>query len=428
MKYGLENATTIDASRVFLDQKNPRHEPFEDQQDCIDYLCEQENVLALAKDIAKIGLNPLELFAVIPESEDSYFAAEGNRRLCAIMLLNDPELAPANSRNEFIRAAENWNPVTSLSAVVFENREEVRIWLDRIHAGADEGRGRRQWKADQKARNSLYSKNDLALAILDAAQEMGFISPDERQGRLSTVQRYLGNPLMRDALGLDPKGGPTLTTDLPEREFDILFRKFMRDIATKEITTRDNAAKIGGYSHTLRSLEGVTGAREEERREIIPPKEDDTPPTKNSKPKKPVKVTKIAPSEELQAALKNIPSYKLEQIYYSLCSLNLNYHTPLLFVGAWSFIETLTALCGRTVNADFYSFLNGQFLEKLGVGTKNDTKAARDAIKRISDYGNSTKHNRTAAGFNGEQLANDFETIETILIALAKNAQGVSDS
>lgn len=424
MKYGLDKAEMIEAERVFLDQKNPRHEPFEDQQDCIDYLCKHENVLTLAKDIAKIGLNPLELFAVIAEEGgDTYFSAEGNRRLCAIMLLNDPDKAPADQRTEFIRASENWHPVSELFCVVFENREEVRVWLDRIHAGADEGRGRRQWRADQKARNSLYSKNDLALAILDIAQEKGFISAEERQGRLSTVQRYLGNPLMRDALGLDSGSGASPTTDLPTDEFEILFKTFIRDIAAKAITTRDNSTRIGAYSNKLRSLEGVTGERGD-RREIAAPKEKATSTKPSLKPNKPVKPTKVRPNDQLQTALSQIPSYKLEQIYYSLCSLNVNSHAPLLYVGAWSFLETLTALAGRNEGTDFHSFLSAARLTELGVGPKTENKTVRQAVSRISEFGNSTKHNKEAAGFNGDQLVNDFQVMEPTLLALAKLAKG----
>ena len=54
-------------------------------------------------------------------------------------------------------------------------------------------------------------------------------------------------------------------------------------------------------------------------------------------------------------------------------------------MGAWTFLETLTAICGRNSNTDFHSFLSGQRLEDLGVGKKTDVKSEREAIKRISD-------------------------------------------
>ncbi len=131
-------------------------------------------------------------------------------------------------------------------------------------------------------------------------------------------------------------------------------------------------------------------------------------------------------SNELQTALDDIPSYKLAKIYYSLCSLSLAQHTPLLSVGAWTFIETLTALNGRNAKANFHSYLSPQVLQKLGIAEKKDTTSIREAVKRISELGNSTKHNKTSASFNGETLANDFETMEKMLIALAVQAKGKS--
>ena len=420
MDYGIEFATMIDVDRVFLDLLNPRHDPYEDQDAAIYYLCHKERVLPLAVDIINHGLNPLELFAVIAEGDDAFFAAEGNRRLCAIKLLNDPDLAPAELRKDFDKASKKWTPIDKLFAMVFSDRDEVKLWLDRIHAGFAEGRGRRQWNAEQKARNSGYSKNDLAQLVLDAGQDREFITQAERVGRLSTVQRYLGNPVMRDVLGLDVSDISNLSTDLPADDFEIIFKKFINDVAQKTITTRDNAKKITGYSHDLRNLAGVSGERSD-KHPIAVGKKPDAP-----KPKPPKKPTKIEMSNELQTALDDIPSYKLAKIYYSLCSLSLAQHTPLLSVGAWTFIETLTALNGRNAKTNFHSFLSPQVLQKLGIAEKEDTTSIREAVKRISELGNSTKHNKTSASFNWETLANDFENMEKMLIALAVQAKGKS--
>jgi hypothetical protein len=424
MKYGIDSTQMIRVDRVFLDKHNPRHEPFEDQDDAIAYLCREEQVLPLAKDIVHNGLNPLELFALLPDTEDTYFAAEGNRRLCALMLLNDPDLAPANLRVEFSNTATSWSAVEEIFCVVFENRDQVRLWLDRIHAGFNEGRGRRQWISEQKSRNSGYSKNDLALRILDIGEDLGFIKPEERKGRLSTVQRYVGNPIMRDTLGIDTKDPANLTTDLPDDEFRIVLQKFMGDVAKKDIHTRDNAEKIIVYSHNLRKTDGVTGERTS--RHLASNPDEQKISDHSSGPQKPKKPTKISPNIDLQEALKDIPSYKLEKIYFSLCSLSLSTHTPILAVGAWSFIETLTALDGRKPETGFPSYLSAQKLSDMGMGAKNETKTIREVVKRISELGNSTKHNRTSAAFNGDQLHNDFETIDKMLLNLAQRVKGKS--
>ena len=424
MEYGIDAAEMIDFDRVFLDQQNPRHEPFDDQDAVIEYLCRDEQVLPLARDIAKNGLNPLELFALIPDGDNAYYSAEGNRRLCALKLLNDPDLAPADQRSDFERAASTWTPIDQVFAIVFGNRDEVRLWLDRIHAGFAEGRGRRQWNAEQKARNSGYSKNDLAQAVLDAGEERGFISAPARRGRLSTVQRYLGNPHMRNVLGLDVSDLENISTELPEEDFEIVFKRFMEDVAQKRITTRENSPSIRDYANTLRSLPGLSGERVEGH--PIVASSSSSKSKSQASAHRPRKPRKIRPSSDLSIALRAIPSYKLEKLYYSICSVNLDTHTPLLAVGAWSFVETLTALEGRSSNVDFHSYLSNQKLKEIGLGTRQETKSIREALKRISEFGNSTKHHKSAAAFSGEQLSNDFETMERTLVALATRSRGQS--
>ena len=94
----------VEVDRIFLDQENPRHKPYKTQAEVIDYLCNHESILSLARDIAKYGLNPIEQFALLDDDESdednpAYIVAEGNRRICALKLLHDPDLAPAKLRN-----------------------------------------------------------------------------------------------------------------------------------------------------------------------------------------------------------------------------------------------------------------------------------------------------------------------------------------
>jgi hypothetical protein len=422
--YGPDATEMVDFDKVSLDLENPRHEPYGDEEEAIEYLCENEDVLALARDIVSYGLNPLELFGLLKDESGGYFVAEGNRRFCALMLLNDPELTPARFKKDFEKLAAKWTDIDQVFGVVFEDREEVKLWLDRIHAGYNEGRGRRGWNAEQKARNSGYSKNDLAQIILDLGQEKGFIDAEERVGRLSTVQRYIVNPIFRDALGLDATDLSNVRTTMPIDEFDIAFEKFLRDVAEKRITTRADREAIIKYANQLRTLDGVTGARGEKTSISQPEDTDDTEDDAKDKPKKPKAPSRLPYNQDLMDALEAIPSYKLSKVYYSLCSIGLKTHAPLLYVGAWTFLETLTAICGRNSATDFHSFLSGQRLEELGVGKKAEVKSEREAIKRVSELGNSTKHNKTSAAFNGEMLANDMQLLERTLIALARSAKG----
>ena len=125
------------------------------------------------------------------------------RSPCALKLLADPDLAPARLRQSFVSLAEDWVPVTTIDATIFDDYEDVRPWLDRTHSGPQGGVGRKVWNAVQKQRFSGSNKNRLALAVLDYAEDAGLISKEERVGRLTTAQRFLNPAIFQEALGVD---------------------------------------------------------------------------------------------------------------------------------------------------------------------------------------------------------------------------------
>jgi len=122
-------------------------------------------------------------------------------------------------------------------------------------------------------------------------------------------------------------------------------------------------------------------------------------------------------------ALKSYGNGKLVRLYYSICKVDLDPHTQLITVGAWSFMETLTACDGRTGGADFESFLSKQRLASWGFA--GDTTSVRQAIARIREYGNSTKHHPVAGAFNGNQLNNDMITLKDVLLKCISIASGI---
>src|SRR5689334_7443193 len=74
----------VPVGRVFLSLSNPRHEPVDTEAEAIERLCGKENILALAKDIVRYGLSPLERFAMSPTGTKkagsaTFYVEEGNR-------------------------------------------------------------------------------------------------------------------------------------------------------------------------------------------------------------------------------------------------------------------------------------------------------------------------------------------------------------
>lgn len=103
---------------IFLSLDNPRHVTLATEDQVIEYLCDKEEVWPLARDIASLGLNPLERFALVPVvgKPGIFTMAEGNRRLCALKLLADPDRAPARLRKGFEGLAARWVAIKAVPA------------------------------------------------------------------------------------------------------------------------------------------------------------------------------------------------------------------------------------------------------------------------------------------------------------------------
>jgi hypothetical protein len=413
----------VSLGRLFLWLENPRHDPVKTEQEAIRYLCEKESVLPIAKDIAENGLNPLDrvAFVAIPGSstskdKQSYHVVEGNRRLSALKLLRDPELAPPKLKSQFEKLAKTGTPIISIEGVVFPTKEDASVWLKRIHTGAQDGIGRRSWTAEQQARFDGDNKNKDAQLLLDFAQKEGLIAEEERGRKITTVQRFFGNAIFRDALGVDksPDADELLRTRPPE-DVKVLTEIFMRDLVKgTKVNSRMNSDEIKKYARSLVASQGVSGKRVDAV-PVSPSKAGSRKGSVNRKPSKPDKARFIASENEITIALIKLGNEKLKSLYFSMTDVELENHTPLLAVGTWSFFETLTACNGRNEGTPFHSFLSKSKLQSYGITGKTNSLSV--ALQRINEYGNATKHDKLAALFNGQQLHNDIAILKEVILA-----------
>lgn len=436
MHDGIVDTQIIETHRVFLDLENPRSStPFESQDEAIKWLCDNENVVVLAKDIREIGTNPLELLAVMKRG-NAYIALEGNRRLCAIMLLGDPELAPAAYRQRFSRLAEGWDPITELVCVEFDNRRDAQVWLDRIHGGEDEGRGRSSWSAEVKARRTRSRSsrvNVLPLSLIDYAVKNGLLSKEDKEHKLAIVLRFSSNPVFKNLLGIKPtKTG--FDTTMPRSSFDKLLGRLFADIVGHRFKAHDfDSQAVRNYVNTV--LAPITliedtpneseGAPEkecesDEPEDLIESDESDEQPRPQS-PSMP-QVSRTLPfSSRIEEGLGELGNFKLRKIYYSVVTISIKKHCPLLYVGLWSLLECLTALDGRNVGTNFAAYLSARHLKNMGLGNSSKrTQSMRNALEHILALGNGTKHDVEAAGFNYVQLYNDYKVVEIIIEKLVE--------
>jgi hypothetical protein len=418
---------SIEVDRIFLYEENPRHEPINSEPEIIEHLCKDEQVFNLARSISEAGTNPLQLLGVvqIPGSgaaatKKSYAVWDGNRRVCAIKLLNDPDLAPPHLRKDFARLAADSAqvPIRKINCIVFDDNDDLNFWMGIIHDGAQAGVGQKDWDAQQKARFFGSNRNRAGLAVLDAAEAMNLITKEERQGKLTTVQRFVNRGVLKEALGLDTSNLENITFNRPLEDFQKQLSIFINDLREGvKVTSRKNQGQIDAYGRTLARNPDITG----ERIEPLSLKSATAAKLKRSTQRKqPRKQTHLEYDKALATALETIRSNKLENLYYSICEVRLE-HTPLLTIGLWAFIESLGALAGKNENTDFVSFFSGQRLGDLGFAGGKKAGPIREALTRIQRNGNATKHHEIAATFDGAQLTNDLATITPLLTKVAES-------
>ena len=105
-------------------------------------------IVGLARSIAEHGLNPTESWAIVHE-DNKYVVLEGNRRLVACRLLDNPRKAPdpqtAATFERIKRGVRTTGSYLNPSCVEFEHRADARYWIHLKHHGAGSGEGTAAW-------------------------------------------------------------------------------------------------------------------------------------------------------------------------------------------------------------------------------------------------------------------------------------------
>lgn len=203
-------------------------------------------------------------------------------------------------------------------------------------------------------------------------------------------------------------------------QFSVNYQKtgFNEDLSSvyskiKEILIDKNnlIQQAGNYRVSPKNTQKCQAGSESGNGDTHPPSSEngDTPS------RKPKTFSKIDKSNELLKALSRSKNNKLPAFYASLCVVSLIEHPVLMYVGAWSFLESLATLMGKDDNTSFEGFLGSKVSEfyKKNKPKRNDVKGV---ISDIHKKGNSIKHSGNRTVVNGEQLHNDFEVLEEFLI------------
>lgn len=153
----------VQVASLLFDEENPRLlNPNQGQREVLRALASNQGakLRVLADDILTNGLDPSELMVVlgVENPEHRFVVLDGNRRLLALRVLENPDLiagaVPMTVLNALRRSSQAYqqSPIDALPCVVVRDTEEARHWIELKHMGERGGAGSVLWGSEESSR------------------------------------------------------------------------------------------------------------------------------------------------------------------------------------------------------------------------------------------------------------------------------------
>lgn len=262
----------LTTKQIRLDPHNPRLPlaATDLRQDKIrDYLVTHEDVTGIAKKISVDGFIPFEPIFVVKDGA-YFYVVEGNRRICSLQLLLNPEKAPATRQHIFKKYARSVDisSIEKVSVYIAADRASVRKIIYSRHAKS----GMKEWGRQQKnrfvanevilgktieeiAKDFEESTSDIYTAVLELLlQEMfadvGLSTEVEEvalspEFNLSTLSRIVNTEKFKTWTGIQIQGAK-LTAALSEKRFKAILNKIVTDLCTEVSKGGQNSRTLDG--------------------------------------------------------------------------------------------------------------------------------------------------------------------------------------
>lgn len=201
-------------SELRLDQQNYRTGPASSQRDAMLAIIRDQGIklVNLAEDLLEVGPSPGEPIWVArdPSSAGMYVVLEGNRRVAALKLMDNPAIADGTVVEAGFRALATRfaaAPRRELQGWLFDDPDEAKQWQRRRHLNATSGVGMQGWKPLAKARankdQGVKAPRFLAVVeFLEDDSEQWQTLADLLDSKWTTVDRVLNASTLAPELGV----------------------------------------------------------------------------------------------------------------------------------------------------------------------------------------------------------------------------------
>ncbi|RLK45979.1 ParB-like nuclease family protein [Cupriavidus plantarum] len=254
---------------LLLDPENARIRSGSDQADCIEKILRKEaQLMELLKDIAEDGLSTVPIL-VSKNDEQKWVVRDGNRRVTALKLLNNPELSPDERLRAQIRAiAEKYQESIPKTIDCLATGDESAMLKELLvrHQGELSGVGQMTWSAYLRVafllRHGQADQNKRAAQYLRWAELQGL--PVDDDFPLTTLTRLLNVEALK-GLGFTVSDDD-LVPALPVDKIRRMANRIIVDLQSGNVKVNDifTVDQQKGYLTRVRGEAGVDegGARQ----------------------------------------------------------------------------------------------------------------------------------------------------------------------
>ena len=241
----------ISVANLLLDGRNPRLSArTRGQRRIIRALVDTQwhKLLALAKDIVEYGRDPSDLFLVMRSKRGRYVVLDGNRRIAALKLLENPSILDGSIRDTQLRTLKklseeyDHNLNDEVLCVQVRDRAEADHWIELKHTAGHKGAGPERWSTEEGGRFSATRRGVPASSqtqALDFLAERGDIDQEFRSSvPTTTLGRLLGTPVVREMFGLGLDQGTLRIASGHEDDVADLLLYVIGDLSARRITVR----------------------------------------------------------------------------------------------------------------------------------------------------------------------------------------------
>jgi hypothetical protein len=239
----------IDLVDLQVDVENYRLGPQLGQNEAIHAMIDEQGakLVELAEDILDVGLSPIELIIVCPADQAGKFRVlEGNRRVTALKLLNEPALAAHTSIAKPIHKLGVKHAAKipkTLACKVVPTKQEAFIWIQRKHDTGFGGAAMIPWSAIQIRRAKAAQGNrQVTLEVIDLVGKNPNLPAPVKQKlaklAVTNLERILEDPSSLALLGAEVRGGELVCKNDQTWTLNVL-TDIVSDIATKKIKVGD---------------------------------------------------------------------------------------------------------------------------------------------------------------------------------------------